>query len=100
MLEPQQATSEAVTDKIVRFARGSARRARELDGKAPRRSATIGGAQFLSVRINSKESAVALPDGRASAIYGWACRAGPSSPLPGAETLSVSASFIGRTRGL
>jgi hypothetical protein len=46
-----QQNSEAVTDKIVRFARGSARRARKLDGKAPHRSATIGGAQFLSGSI-------------------------------------------------
>ena len=52
MLPGYRQTPAAITDRIVRFARDPARRARKLDGEAPRRSATIGGAQFVSVGLN------------------------------------------------
>jgi hypothetical protein len=57
------ANVRAATDKIVRFARGSARRARKLDGEAPRRSATIGGAQFVSVGLNLRSVRMGLQGG-------------------------------------
>ena len=58
-------------NKIVRFVRGAARRARKLDGEAPRRSSRSAGRNYLSLRVvreNLDEPSALIP-----ALHSW-CR--------------------------